>query len=104
MSVWSQIVANYATSPKAPKSPPRSQRELTEKKCTGCGVVKPIAEFYARVDHAPGLTISKCKPCYNAVQQRRREQMKKGAKNWVDRVIARNNAAPAKFEWPADEA
>lgn len=96
MSVWGQIVADYT---KTPKEPTRPKRQLTEKKCTGCGVVKPVSEFYARVDHSPGGTISKCKACYLIVQAKRREIEKQRAAY----KASLKDTPISTFPWPENE-
>lgn len=48
---------------------------LKKKKCTRCGLMKPLAEFYREKRLPDGLTIY-CKPCHRKISQGSRDPEK----------------------------
>ncbi len=60
MSVWTHVVADWAT----PKQHQKAEVSIgpDEKACSQCGVVKSLTEYYDRSGY-PGKTMSACKRC-----------------------------------------
>ncbi len=123
MSVWANVMADWhkpvAPLPQPARGrgrPPRAQ--VTEKACTRCEQVLPIASFYCRPDR-PGSYWAQCKQCVierqriaNAAKEKtkRKPRTKKPAHEY--RATAKANLAAkqnayrnepiAAFAWPED--
>lgn len=50
---------------------PHRSPSVAEKRCFGCGLVKPTSEFYRHKKMRDGI-LGKCKPCFLACERKRR--------------------------------
>lgn len=74
MSVFGQIVADFAGQPKVKVS--KAAEPLTTKRCKGGGEVKPRGAFYERKTHSQNSLTALCKPCYIQQQNKRYAEYK----------------------------
>jgi hypothetical protein len=52
------------------------------KQCSGCGIVRPVADYYERAER-PGVLRSQCKACMRAYVDRNRERVRSWHRDWA---------------------
>ena len=75
MSVWSQIVADYAEAPKIKKK--ADEIPDTHKRCSMCQEVKLRDEFYKKPGDSFKSVSPRCKACQSVLNKAKRLEKKK---------------------------
>ena len=72
MSVWSQIMQDFAEAPKITKK--AGVIPDTHKRCSLCQKVKLRTEFYKKPGDSTNSVTPKCKPCHKAYNLKRKAE------------------------------
>jgi hypothetical protein len=89
MSIWEQIIKDYAGAPKVSKK--AGVVPDTHKRCSLCKKVKSRDEFYKKPGDNTNSVTSKCKPChiaYNNQKEREQRQLRAEAREKRNKELA----------------